>query len=135
MKARGFTLIEILIVMVIISIVATTAMLTIHFNQRKQVEDFSEQLSDLISLAENNAMMHSVPYGIALSNHAIQFYVWNENKKTWEIAPSHVFHEKKLLDNMRIVLKIHDQTIPADGVPRLIVSPNGDLPEFVFYVA
>ena len=52
---RGFTLLELLVVLVIISIVASMAMLTIGHNQNKEMETFTKELTQTLTLAEEQA--------------------------------------------------------------------------------
>lgn len=130
MKSRGYTLIEILIVIVIISIVASVATLTIHFNRNKQIEAFANQLTDLISLAENDAMLRDTVFGVAITPKAVQFFEWDEKNHAWQASTEKVFRDKNLLDEMQVALTIHQDTIPLDGKPHLIISPSGDLPAF-----
>src|SRR5438105_3387067 len=72
-RTLGFTLIEILIVIVIISIVTGIAALTISRNQQKQYEYLATSLSHLITLAEEEAMLRPTTLGLAFTDHTFQF--------------------------------------------------------------
>lgn len=130
MNARGYTLIEILIVIVIISIVASVATLSIHFNRNKQIEGLANQVTDLILLAENDAMMRSQVLGVGFTANTMQFFEWDEKKNVWQPAPEKNFQPKKLLEDLSVTLSINSNDVPLDGTPQLIISPSGDLPAF-----
>lgn len=130
MKTRGFTLIEILIVLLIISIVASVASLSIHFNRKKQMEMLATQIAHVIQLAQNDSLLRSQVLGIALTNHSLKFFNYDEKNQKWILTPEKVFHEKIFSDGLMMTLKIQHKTIPIDAEPHLIISANGDFPNF-----
>ena len=134
MRNKGFTLIEILIVIVIISIVASVATLTIHFNRNKQMETLANQLVDLINLAEEEAILRPAVLGLALTANSFQIYSYQEKDHAWEPLKNHVFRAREIPDHMQIVLKIHNKIIPANGIPQLIISQSGDIPAFILSI-
>lgn len=79
-KQYGFTLLEILIVMVIMSIVAGFAVMTISYNRNSQVEQIAKQLKNIITLAEEEAILQSTTLGLAFTQHSFQFYQYQEKK-------------------------------------------------------
>lgn len=131
---NGFTLMEILIVIVIISIVASVATLTIHFNQNKQMESLAHQLVNQISLAQEEAMLRPIVLGIAINRNSIQFYSYNEQNSTWQLEKHNYFRVRSIPDNTVIHLKINDKSIPEDGKPHLIISSNGEIPSFIIAI-
>lgn len=134
-RHKGFTLIEILIVIAIISIVASVATLTIHFNQSKQMEGIAQNLKNLITLAEEEAILRPAILGLAFSENHFQVYKYQENTKTWQSLPNKVFQKHNIPDKTHITLKIHNKEIPANGIPQLIISSNGDIPAFTISIA
>ena len=54
---NGFTLIELLVVIFIISIVTSVALLSISRNENKQLEAFTNELVQTVTLAEEQAML------------------------------------------------------------------------------
>jgi general secretion pathway protein H len=70
-KSAGFTLIEILIVMVIISIVGAASLLSISRNKNSQMENFARQLTNLITLAQQQAMLQPAVIGMTFSDSTV----------------------------------------------------------------
>ncbi len=130
---RGYTLIEILIVMVIISIITTVATLAIHHNENKQIEHLAHKITRLLNLATEEALLRSATLSVGFSNTQLQFYsaIEKNQKIQWQpisqtsLAPMHYS------SNILIVIKINGEIIPLDGKPSIIISPSGDLPEFI----
>lgn len=135
---HGFTLIELLIVIVIISIVAGIAVITIGGNQRKQYETLSKQLVNSILLAEQEAMLRPATLGLAFTSNSFQFYTLNEDEKThknkWNPITKAPLGLHSLPANIQITLKINAETVPADGQPKLIITPSNDLTPFVILI-
>jgi general secretion pathway protein H len=130
----GFTLIEVLIVIVIISIIAGVATLSIHFNQNKQVETLAHELTNLITLAEEEAMLRPAVLGLALTPQYYQFYEYQEKNHSWQPLKNHVFRARNIPNKIKITLTINDADIPSDGKPKLIISNSGDIPAFIISI-
>ena len=83
----GYTLIEILIVVLIISIVTSVAMLSIGRNENKQMESFAQELMQMLSLAEEQAMLQPTVLGLMLSEQSLQFAsfkpAFDSDKSSW----------------------------------------------------
>lgn len=134
----GFTLIEILIVMVIISITAGIAVITINANQHKQFEMLGNRLINLMTLAEQEAMLKPATLGFALTRRSFQFYEYQENTAThqhvWKPIISNILGKHPIPNRTQLMLKIKDKIIPADGQPQLIISPSGDITPFILEI-
>jgi general secretion pathway protein H len=137
-KKAGFTLIEVLIVMVIISIVAGVAVMTIQVNQRKQYETLANQLVNAITLAEQEAMLRPATLGLAFTSTAWQFYSVKRDTKTnreqWFPLDIPALKSHAFPANTKITLNIQGKIIPAKGAPELVITPGNDLAPFVIYI-
>jgi general secretion pathway protein H len=139
---RGYTLIEILIVMLIISIVGVASLLSISSNKNTRLKNFAKELSNLISLAEQQAMLQPAVLGLVFSKNTLQFYRYREasgeNKKpVWIAVEDNSALSKHVLPkNMNIVLKIADKVIPPskEPLPQLIITASGGLTPFIIYI-
>lgn len=127
----GFTLIEILVVIVIISIVSSVATLTIHFNRNKQLETLAHQLRNAINLAEEEALLRPAILGMAFTKQHWQFYQYQEKTHQWLALSNKTLRSTSIPEYAQISVKIQGKLIPLDGKPRLIISSNGDIPAFI----
>lgn len=123
--SKGYTLIEILIVVVIISIISSIALVTISHNPHKQLASLTHQLTRLITLNEQEAMLRPAIVGLGFYNHGLQFYDYLPTKNTW-LATTH----KDLPKQVQITLVTHNQQIRLDGKPSIIISESGDITPF-----
>lgn len=79
---RGFTLIEILIVLVVISIVAAGVTLTVGHNRSWNQKVFAEEVTELLSLAQEYAILQPATLQVTISHHQIQFQQWQIDART-----------------------------------------------------
>src|SRR3990167_8642154 len=77
----GFTLVEILIVILIISIVSGVALMTFSSNKTKQIETVAKQLTYIITLAQQEAMLQPQTLGLAFNQHQFQFFNYKADQE------------------------------------------------------
>lgn len=133
---KGFTLLEILIVIVIIGIAATTVMFTITPNQRKQSENLSQQLINLITLAEQEALLRPATLGLGFNKNSWQFYEFKpkekNHKSTWVTLTTSPLNPRNLPNNLQVRVKLNNEIAAAQ--PQIIISPSGDVSPFIILI-
>jgi len=137
-RKHGFTLIEILIVMLIISIVSGVAILSITHNQQKQLEQTAKKLARLITLADDEAMLKPATLGLGFSQTGYQFFHYepseNEEDNHWKPLEDRHFGLQALPANVQIRILIEDHEMPLNGQPQIIISESGDITPFVLLI-
>ena len=131
-KSGGFTLIEVLIVMVIISIVASVAVLTITHNQTKRLAYLANQLVNIILLSEEEAILRPATLGVAFMPHHFQVFEYREKK--WTSLKNANFGLHAFSSDIQITLHVQNKIQALDGKPHLIISESGDLTPFVILI-
>jgi general secretion pathway protein H len=137
-KQRGYTLIEILVVLFIISIVTSVALLSIGRNQNKQVEAVANELAQMLSLAEEQAMLQPAVLGLAVNEHRFGFYslqpVTEKKKDQWLALKDNVLGAHTVPDNIALSITAQGQQEVAPNTPQIIISTNGDITPFSIYI-
>ena len=128
----GVTLIELLIVMVIISIMAS--MLTISFGnpQQKKIKQHGERISALIQLAQEQAILNGQDYGLSIAVNHYNFYRLHGTDwmiitddslfRTRHLAQGMAFN--LLLDGIRI--KLNSESV----APQIFITSDGEVSFF-----
>lgn len=132
-KPHGFTLIEILIVLFIISIVSSVALLSIGRSNNRQIETFAKQLSQSIVLAEEQALLQPVVLGLSINQKAYRFMMYNPDvdaKNAWQPLQDNVLRKQKVSDNVAVEVKVNSRR----ASPQIVISTNGDLTPFTIYI-
>jgi len=140
--AAGFTLIELLVVIFIISIVTTVTLLTIGRNENRDIETFAKELTQMVSLAEEQALLEPAVLGIDVQSTGIAFKTLTKNqesqKSVWEPLTDHVLSRYAIPANMQVSLQVSGNQVDladeADSVPPIIISSNGGMTPFILYV-
>lgn len=134
--AKGFTLIEILIVIVIISIVSGVALITISNNKTKQLESFAKQLTRLITLAESEAMLQPTTLGLAFYQHSFQFFNYKPSEDhPWQAITTGNLKLHKIPEHIQLTLRVNNEIKALDGKPHILISESGDITVFTLTIA
>lgn len=142
-SVRGFTLIELLIVIVIISIVSGVAVLTISHNQNTRFDAVAKQITNILTLAEEQAMLKPAILGLELTDTTFQFYEYDDNatdkQHLWRAVTNKELGLHRIPDGTQLTLKIRDKVIPNEPnndtpQPHLIISTSGDIIPFTILI-
>lgn len=147
-NVKGFTLIEILVVIFIISIVTSVALLTIGRNENKKIEAFAAELTQLISLAEEQAMLQPQVLGLSIDDQSLQFKGMSQagEKTSWSVLQDKLLGTREIPEGIELALRINGEK-PKEAssdesdideavkkIPQIIISTNGDLTPFTLYI-
>lgn len=136
---RGFTLVEILIVVVIIGVLAAATVLSISTTgQDRELQRESTRLVDLFKYAREQAELQTREYGILFQESGYEFLVYDVNLGQWRSATGDdAFVARKLpagigvrltVDARPVVLK--RPTDAHDKTPQVMIFADGDLSSF-----
>ena len=140
-KASGYTLIEILIVLFIISIVTTVALLSIGNNDNRQMKSIATELTQILALAEQQAMLSPSVLGLTVHAQALQFSTLsvaaNGKENTWLPLQDTILKSYNVPGNIQISVNVGDDIELKDKKkdhPQIVISTNGDMTPFTIYV-
>ncbi len=129
-RPQGFTLIEILVVMLIISIITTVAMLSMGRNNTKVIEAFVSEFTQSLNLAEEQAMLAPAVLGLTFDGKTWGFA--EREKSNWVPWSQEGLQTRDIPNG----IDVQFATTSADNnaSPKIIISANGDLTPFTLYV-
>ncbi len=101
--ARGFTLLEILIVLVIVAVMAGLLVLGFKESPQQRVRREARDLAALINAASDEAVMRGIELGLVIDDAGYQFVYFDPEKKQWQPAREralarHAFAESYTID-------------------------------------
>lgn len=123
---QGYTLIEVLVVLFIISIVTTVALLSISHNDNKQIEAFAKDLTQMMSLAEEQAMLNPDVLGLSFKDHALSFL--KQSKDGWSSLDDPIFEKYTIPSNIEVTVA------QTTSNPQIVISTNGNVTPFTIYI-
>ncbi len=135
-KVGGFTLLEIMVVLLIIGIMMSMAMVSIGSRGReKAVQEEMVRMKGLFALATQEAVIRMEEWGVRFGLHGYQFLVLDK-KNQWHppVKDERLLKSRYLPDDLRMLVTIEGEEITkdvkVDDPPQLIVSSDGEVTPF-----
>jgi general secretion pathway protein H len=126
---RGFTLIEIMIVIVIIGITVGFALIAFgDFGESKRILFSAEQLASNLRLAQQQAILETSTLGLRIDNTSYQILQLQDNAQWQPISNKGIFKMTYFPKNTFITLNTDSH--PKAGTPSIIINASGDLTPF-----
>ncbi|MGF1759061.1 type II secretion system minor pseudopilin GspH [Photobacterium sagamiensis] len=98
-RAAGFTLIEILLVLVLLATSAVAVIMTLPESKEDKVKEEAARFHHLVQLLGEDALLNGVDYGIRIERHSYQFL--ELTSKDWQpIAQSRFFTDVEVGDDI-----------------------------------
>ncbi len=119
--------------MVIISIVGSVAILTISHNQNTRFETLAKQLTNLLTLAEEQAMLQPATLKLDITKNAFQFYQYQDatatTKATWQAITDTTLGTHPIPSDTQMTLHTTE-----NKSPQIIISTSGDITPFTLFI-
>ena len=126
---KGFTLVEILVVVLIIGITLGFALLSFgDFGGKRRIIVAAEQFAYHIKAVQQQAVLETSTLGIHISQAGYQTLRFEPNRHRWLPASSHrLFQMQPFPDNLIMVIK---HSVHKKGQPDIIINATGDITPF-----
>jgi general secretion pathway protein H len=140
MRSRGFTLVEILVVVVIMAVVISLAVLSIGVTGRdSQLDEESRRIEGLVDLLHERAVLEGRDFGLRIEPTAYEFVVYEPARDRWlTLTDEHEFRHRDLpkgvifqleLDSQIVVLKPIERNLAsaeAPPTPQVAIAASGE---------
>lgn len=122
-RAIGFTLIEILVVMVVVSMLVALATFTLGGNsKRRDLGNEAEQLFLLMKTVSEQAVLNNTEFGLVLEEEHYQFLAYDQQSGTWKPSQERMFRQRALPEWLVVTKYIENDA------PRLASDSDDDQP-------
>ena len=138
-RSRGFTLVEILVVVVIMAIVVSLAILSIGTTGRdSQLDEETRRIEGLIDILHERALLEGRDFGLRIEPTAYEFAVYDPNRDRWlTMNDESEFRHRDLpkgvtfelqLDSVAVVLKPVDKNLndAPPPAPQVAIAASGE---------
>lgn len=126
---RGFTLIEIAVVMLIIVIILGIVSANLEPNQETILRDEAKRLALLLQTAQEEAILQGKILAVTFERQGYSFMALDDTNKFQPLAQDDLLYPRPLPKNI-IIASVDIDGAPETGTPRLLLLPSGELPAF-----
>lgn len=110
--SKGFTLIEIAVVMLIAAIIATMFGVRMAAGAQKKLNEEVRRVDALIELASQQALLQNKDIGISITENGYQFFRFEPQLQSWQsLAGERTFRDRQLPESINMQLSIEDSAV------------------------
>ena len=120
MRSKGFTLVEILVVMLIIAVVISLTVLSVTSTGRDgQLDEESRRIEGLVGLLHERALLEGRDFGLLIEPAAYQFVVYDTRRNLWlMLDQEREFRHRDLPKGISFQLQLDSQTVVIKPIDR-----------------
>jgi len=104
-SCRGFTLVEILVVMVIVGLMAGMAVLAIGGDPHQQLKQEAQRIRSVLQLAADEALLQGQEYGLKLAPDGYQVVLFDEEQEQWTETTQQAFSAYQFPNDITLSLQ------------------------------
>ena len=145
-QAPGFTLVEILVVLIIVSVMSGIVVTSLPSSfQNSDFDEESLRLKTVIELIREESLTRASEYGLNTDKDNYSFLVYNEIEQNWTQLNTKPYAEHKLgygillktsiEDNELILTDEEDEESSVPNAPRILLLSSGEMTPFEITIA
>jgi len=140
-RAKGFTLVEILVVLIIVSVMSGVVVTSLPSSfQNGEFDEEGLRLKTVIELVREESLTRASEYGLDTDKDNYSFFVYNEIEQIWEQLKTKPYAEHKLSEGILLRTSIEDNELiltddeedesSVPNAPRILLLSSGEMTPF-----
>ncbi|NND65611.1 MAG: type II secretion system minor pseudopilin GspH [Gammaproteobacteria bacterium] len=122
----GFTLLEVMVVLVVIAVLMAIATLSIRDGGKKQIQDEASRFVLLVEALVDEAIIDSTMFGVLISDENYQFVRYHIEQQRWQPWQRKPFSARTLPEDWRTTLWLNDEAIEIPNIDDVRISASTD---------
>ena len=131
---RGFTLIEILVVLFIVSIMTGIAVVNLpRFTQTGGFDTEADRLKVVLEMLRDEALVQANEYGFKPETNGYQFFIYDDLQQNWVLLEERPFSERELQGEVQLSLTVEGDELKIDEqgeAPPVLILSSGEITPF-----
>lgn len=125
-RQRGFTLIEILVVVIIVATISGIALMSIGLiGDDRELDTERKRLATLMEVAQDEALMQGREFGLELMTSTYRFVEFDPFTSRWsEVMGDDLFRSRSLPEGMEFELYVEDKRVILENDPKEFEDPD-----------
>lgn len=131
---RGFTLLEVMVVLVLVGIITSFALLSVGGGPRDRLAKEARRLAALVELHQQEAILSGELRGIQFSRTGYALLSSSEKGEWQSPAATDTLIRHELPEDIALNLWVEDQTVDlktTSKLPQVVLLNSGEITEFV----
>jgi general secretion pathway protein H len=125
--ARGFTLIEVMVVLVIMAAMAGLLVIGFRDNPEQRLRREADNLAGLLNAAADEAVMRGMELGLAIDDDGYRFVYFDLKKKQWQAAPERALAPHVFPDRIAVTIALDGEQLDDQVLERIrALSARGE---------
>lgn len=108
---RGFTLVEILVVIVIVGIMAGLAVISIGGNPQRELQQEARRLQLVLRTAGDAALLTGKEYGLIADRNSYQILQFDQSERQWVAGDNKIFASYRLPEYIALNLSLEGEAV------------------------
>jgi general secretion pathway protein H len=131
MRSKGFTLVEILVVVVIMAVVISITVLSVSSTGRdSQLDEESRRIEGLVGLLHERALLEGRDFGLRIEPAAYEFVVYDTGRDRWMMLDQErEFRHRELPKGVSFQLQLDSHTVVIKPIDRNLSDGNQPNPQ------
>lgn len=133
-RQRGFTLLEILVVITLFGFVLGIAVLNVGGNDARELRLFARHVHAVMQYAAEEAELQGIQMGLQVTNSSLQFVYFNDTEERWEVMETKPFLPLDIPEQTQVKIEVEgfsgqEDVLVGEGdveQPQILFLSNGD---------
>jgi general secretion pathway protein H len=124
--SRGFTLVEILVVLLILSISIGLVILNPGQNEQAILQREADRLLQILEMAQDEAVMQGQEFGLQLSGHDYQIMLFDKLEQQWQSLEQRQFASHSVSELLAVKLLVDNKKVASPDAVSIMLYSSGE---------